>query len=152
MHITHLIDGRPRESAERFETVDMMACIRSEQAWREGRYHLAVGRLDRYRLCHPVIGGGQRDRSAAQQRQDEPRLAGRENPGSDRGDRGRAEAGTCPGRAGLRRHRGKPGGSGGFDAVLIADSARFAVQAAARRSRCVRHAVSGNSPMDLGIS
>ena len=38
-------DGYSAENAERFETVDMMACIRSEQAWREGRYHLAVGRL-----------------------------------------------------------------------------------------------------------
>ena len=38
-------DGYSAANAERFETVDMMACIRSEQAWREGRYHLAVGRL-----------------------------------------------------------------------------------------------------------
>ena len=38
-------DGYDVQNAERFETVDMMACTRPEQAWREGRYHLAVGRL-----------------------------------------------------------------------------------------------------------
>ena len=38
-------DGYSAENAARFETVDMMACTRAEQAWREGRYHLAVGRL-----------------------------------------------------------------------------------------------------------
>ena len=38
-------DGYGAENAERFETVDMMGCTSPEQAWREGRYHLAVGKL-----------------------------------------------------------------------------------------------------------
>lgn len=38
-------DGQNAASAERFETIDMMGCTRAAQAWREGRYHLAVGRL-----------------------------------------------------------------------------------------------------------
>lgn len=38
-------DGYNAANADRFETVDMMACTSAEQSWREGRYHLAVGRL-----------------------------------------------------------------------------------------------------------
>ena len=38
-------DGYSSANAERFETVDMMGCTNAEQAWREGRYHLAAGRL-----------------------------------------------------------------------------------------------------------
>ena len=38
-------DGYGADNAERFETVDMMGCTSPEQAWREGRYHLAVGKL-----------------------------------------------------------------------------------------------------------
>jgi alkylhydroperoxidase family enzyme len=38
-------DGYSSANAERFETVDLMGCTNAEQAWREGRYHLAAGRL-----------------------------------------------------------------------------------------------------------
>ena len=38
-------DGYDANNADRFETVDMMGCTRPAQAWREGRYHLAVGKL-----------------------------------------------------------------------------------------------------------
>lgn len=38
-------DGYWADNAERFETIDLMGCTRPEQAWREGRYHLAVGKL-----------------------------------------------------------------------------------------------------------
>ena len=38
-------DGYTSANADRFETVDMMGCSNPQQAWREGRYHLAVGKL-----------------------------------------------------------------------------------------------------------
>lgn len=38
-------DGFDESNATRFETVDLPGCTRSGQAWREGRYHLAVSKL-----------------------------------------------------------------------------------------------------------
>lgn len=38
-------DGRNENNATRFETIDMPGCTSATQAWREGRYHLAVGQL-----------------------------------------------------------------------------------------------------------
>lgn len=38
-------DGRKEANATRFETIEMPGCTSATQAWREGRYHLAVGQL-----------------------------------------------------------------------------------------------------------
>ena len=38
-------DGYTEDTATSFETIDMMGATSPEQVWREGRYHLAVGRL-----------------------------------------------------------------------------------------------------------
>lgn len=38
-------DGRNEANATRFETIEMPGCTSATQAWREGRYHLAVGQL-----------------------------------------------------------------------------------------------------------
>lgn len=36
-------DGHSEDTATRFEELELLGCTRREQAWREGRYHLAVG-------------------------------------------------------------------------------------------------------------
>lgn len=38
-------DGYSSANATVFEQLDMLACTRSEQAWREGRYHMAAAKL-----------------------------------------------------------------------------------------------------------
>lgn len=38
-------DGYDATTATKFETLDFAYCTSSDQAWREGRYHLAVGKL-----------------------------------------------------------------------------------------------------------
>ncbi|MEO5341103.1 MAG: host specificity factor TipJ family phage tail protein [Magnetococcus sp. MYC-9] len=49
-------DGYSEANATRLEVVEMLGCTRRVQAWREGRYHLAVMRLrpESYELCVDV--------------------------------------------------------------------------------------------------
>ena len=83
--LRQLHPDRRRHQPRQFRRSAVQSRRRSDR--RQHADHLAVGRLDRHRLCGAVEDGGRRGRSAAAVRRTAPRLARRPHPAGHRRDR-----------------------------------------------------------------